>query len=162
MSGKSRNKGSRYERKIAKIFGEVFNRDLRRVPLSGGLDIKCDIYDPFNDDFPYFIECKHRESFTLDGLINGTSDLFNFLDKVGLESFNSYLINKYTTQVAPIVVFKGGVFRTDMVMFRNIFAKLIFGFHFNIGEHLRIVAKDSTIITLEQFIKHCNKAPLVK
>lgn len=71
MSGKkSRDKGQRYERKIAKIFSEWAGMDMLRTPLSGGwargrADVTGDIVPgDANRQFPFSIECKKNESWT--------------------------------------------------------------------------------------------------
>lgn len=119
MGKKSRTKGSIYERKIAKLFSKAYGRNLRRVPLSGGLDIKCDIYDPFNDDFPLWIECKNRKNFRFAHLFDPESALYEFLRKTRIDAGNSYLVKKYNRGPTPIVVFYGGEFTYDMVMLFN-------------------------------------------
>jgi len=157
MPKKSKDKGSRYERKIAKIFSKAFNRDLRRVPLSGGLDIKCDIYDPFFDDFPYFIECKHREIFTIDSIINGTSELYEFTRRNTILSKESYLISKYKQEPIPIVVFKGGNFKQDMVIFNDCYFTKTCDY-----QNFKMSFNNFVIIPLNEFIKKCSKTPLTK
>ena len=120
MGKMSRDKGAAYERKVAKIFGKHFDRDLRRVPLSGGLDIKCDIYDPKNDDFPFFIECKNRKDFRVTSLLQGEGPLFDIYTKCALDASGSHLLDKYVQSVFPLVVFRGGDFKIDMVMFTRL------------------------------------------
>lgn len=157
MPKKSRDKGARYERKIAKIFGEAFKRDLRRVPLSGGLDIKCDIYDPFHDDFPLFIECKHRESFRIQSIIDGTSELYEVYFRNQRLSEESYLVKKYDRSPFPIVVFKGGDFKIDMVMCQVEHPESAISFY--IGNW--VDGHEVFITTLEEFIRWHPQDPLI-
>lgn len=51
MAGRrSKNKGARYEGKVAKIINDALGTNLRRTPASGGLGIKGDLRDA---DGPY-------------------------------------------------------------------------------------------------------------
>lgn len=73
---RSKTKGSTYERRIAAKFGAWCGEKLRRTPQSGGWhggeahgvsgDLICD-----NPKFPFHIECKKREGWTLEDLIIG-------------------------------------------------------------------------------------------
>lgn len=169
MPKKSKDKGARYERKIAKIFGDAFGRKLRRVPLSGGLDIRCDIYDPEDDSFPLYIECKHRESYRIQSILDGTSELYDVYLKSAMLASRSYLTKKYKKGPEPIVVFKGGDFKEDMVMcclnlqippgavitsnkkptkikIKQRFSTMIFS-----------PMRDVCVILLKEFVEHCPK-----
>jgi len=117
MARRSRDKGARFERFVASAFAARFNRKIRRVPLSGGLDIKCDLYDPENDDFPFFIECKYRESYRWSTLWDHGSPLFDVFLRTQKQASESYLKEKYIGGPHPLVVFKGGDFNAPMVMF---------------------------------------------
>lgn len=72
----SKTKGSSFERKIAKLFGEkLFNNPnaLKRTPLSGGGAWKGDIQlNPESElspkEFIYCIECKNNEQWNLYSL----------------------------------------------------------------------------------------------
>lgn len=60
---RSKNKGNRYERDIAKIFSEWLGIEFRRVPASGGLDIKGDIcYKDFTKAMPVIVDTKNNKS----------------------------------------------------------------------------------------------------
>lgn len=69
MGKKSRNKGSGYERKIAKILGHWWADDpelFRRTPMSGGWakeKLTGDItpVKEEGEDFPFSVECKKHE-----------------------------------------------------------------------------------------------------
>lgn len=116
----SRNKGNSYERKISKVLSKHYpGFNLRRVPSSGGLDIKCDIYDPQDDSFPLFVECKHRKSFSLQTVMGGSSELFEMYDKIVTDAERSYLNKKYVEGPVAVVIFKGGDFLMDMIAFRE-------------------------------------------
>jgi len=167
MPKRERDKGVKYERKIAKLFSDAFKRELRRVPLSGGLDIKCDIYDPRNDDFPYWIECKHRESLRFQSLFEGTSYVYEAFTKTDKDAMNSHLSNKYVVGPRPLVVFRGGDFREDMVMFKASCAQLK-GLtekadinYVYLGDALRDTAKRHLVVLrLRDFLNDCYKGSL--
>lgn len=149
----SRNKGNAFERKIAKILGRHFGFDVRRVPASGGLDIKCDIYCPFDDRFPLYVECKNRKSFVFDSILNGKSDLFKFWDKLVYDLSRSYLMQKYTEyRPIPVVIFRGGHFGGDMVMYSGTksWGGIVPG----------IYKGPFVFATLTDFLKICPKTPL--
>ncbi len=59
----SRRKGSAYERKIAKAFGKIYG-ELRRTPLSGGMEWKGDIQS-IDGKMPFHIECKKQEKLNI-------------------------------------------------------------------------------------------------
>lgn len=79
----SRDKGIRFERKIAKAFSESLGLDIRRTPLSGGWakgsaevagDLVC-VDNP--DDFPYHVECKCSEGWKLESLFTDQHKWFD-------------------------------------------------------------------------------------
>jgi hypothetical protein len=77
----SKDKGSAFERKVAKILSEAFGVELVRTPMSGGwgrLETKGDLVT--RDDFPYHVECKKREGWNIDCLLSGkgTKELENW------------------------------------------------------------------------------------
>lgn len=81
----SRDKGSKFERVIAKMFTEVYGVEFHRTPLSGGLhwkndnNISGDIVPPANINFKYSIECKNvEESWDFDKIIEGTSKIWDW------------------------------------------------------------------------------------
>ena len=75
MGRKSKNKGSAYELKIAKLMSLWWQEDFHRVPASGGLHwgadsrVAGDIVPPQDLDFPFVIECKKREEWTMDHIL---------------------------------------------------------------------------------------------
>jgi hypothetical protein len=172
MAKKSRDKGARYERKIAKILSVVFNDKIRRVPLSGGLDIKCDLYNPEDDTFPYFIECKHGYNFKFDTLMqynsrNPISILLRILINTETKLHESYMINKYRKTPIPIVIFRGGDFKQDMVALNLKYREQVFGISLNdllISVLISVPFTTDTgdlyraaIVTLNDFLAYCDK-----
>jgi hypothetical protein len=159
MGKSSRDKGSRFERRVAKLFGEVFNRKLRRTPLSGGHHIKCDIYDPENDDFPYYIECKFHKDFSINSIINCTSPLFKFHKKAFKEVEESHQAKKYKNSPIAIVVFKGGHFNEEMVLvYRDDNAISSCECSFYVEVHYG--SWWYSIVTLKEFLNNCSTKPL--
>lgn len=114
-----RNKGNRFELVVAKAFSQAFGETLRRVPLSGGHTIKSDIYNPTDDSFPYFIECKNRASFTLRQLTSATSNLAKIYARTVEEASKHHAKERFERGPAPLVVFKGGHFEEPCVLFGN-------------------------------------------
>lgn len=76
MGKKSKQKGSSYELKIAKMLSKWWGGgDFHRVPASGGLHwgsdqrVAGDIIPPQGSDFPFVVECKKREEWTMDHVL---------------------------------------------------------------------------------------------
>lgn len=93
----SKQKGSGYELKIAKLLSSWWDEDFHRTPMSGGLHWKADnrvagdIVTPPGSLFPFSIECKKREEWKFDHLIKGTGEIEDYWkqcvgdsDRVGL------------------------------------------------------------------------------
>lgn len=158
----SRNKGNAFERKISKILSKHYpGFNLRRVPSSGGLDIKCDIYDPKDDSFPLFVECKHRKSFSLQTIMGGSSELYPMFDKIERDAGLSYLCKKYKEGPVPVVIFKGGDFLMDMVAFHESHYSRIDKTTSNLLRDLNhIKAGSLKIHRLDNFLRCSDKEPL--
>lgn len=78
---KSKAKGSAYEQKIASLLTSEFDKEFRRVPLSGSIDyLKGDIWTPHDTAWwPYAIECKHYKDIEWNNLLTSkTTDLLQF------------------------------------------------------------------------------------
>ena len=58
-------KGKRYEREVAHDIERVLGGEAKRVPCSGGLDIKGDLRCFSNAFADWFIECKRQESLSV-------------------------------------------------------------------------------------------------
>ena len=81
----SKQKGSDFERKVAKMLTEWSGYEFRRTPMSGALHwendarVLSDIVPPLNLGFPFSIECKKREdSWDFDFILKGTSSIWEF------------------------------------------------------------------------------------
>jgi hypothetical protein len=71
----SRSKGSRYERKIAKLFSEYCGTEITRTPMSGGYNKKGDLTpkDPQQVvNFLFHLELKHREGWDFNGIFKNS------------------------------------------------------------------------------------------
>jgi len=60
-------KGKEYERKIARYINKTLGTNLRRTPMSGGMDFKGDILEinPDSPIYPYHIECKNQQNIAI-------------------------------------------------------------------------------------------------
>ena len=58
-------KGKRFERETAKMISRIFNVDCKRVPNSGGLDIKGDIMSLTGIPARFNWECKNQEKLNI-------------------------------------------------------------------------------------------------
>jgi Holliday junction resolvase len=71
----SKTKGAGYELKVAKNLTKWWGHNFTRVPASGGLQwgsdnrVAGDIVAPIEADFPFVIECKKREEWTMDHVL---------------------------------------------------------------------------------------------
>lgn len=101
----SRDKGSKFERKIAKMLSEGYGVEFHRTPLSGGLHwkeangVSGDIVPPDTINFPYNIECKNVETdWDFDKIIAGTSKFWEFWEQASKDAKDSKKI--------PLLIFK--------------------------------------------------------
>lgn len=87
MSGKlSKNKGANYERVMAKYFSKWSGKDFYRTPGSGSWSSQRmaqdnqsgDIVAPSDIKFPFSVELKHHEGFTLDSFVRNTGEIPSF------------------------------------------------------------------------------------
>ena len=92
----SKRKGNTFERKIANIIREVLDAPkdrVQRTPLSGGMYEKGDLIvkEPYTEKFPWYVECKNRESWTWPQLIKKPTDnpVFQWFEKT-LEECHPY------------------------------------------------------------------------
>lgn len=60
---KSKRKGNNFERAVATLLSTELGVDFRRVPASGGLDLKGDIcYKDFSKPMPVIVDTKNNKS----------------------------------------------------------------------------------------------------
>jgi len=109
---RSKEKGKRYERRVASLFTEFTEVGFRKIPSSGGFnktggvviaehkfcgDIICD-----RDDFDFFIEAKNRESYSHTAIIKSikTCEFTQWWGKTVYESIG--------LKLQPLLFFKPG------------------------------------------------------
>lgn len=85
----SKKKGDTYERKTAKRLTEWWGHEFYRTPASGGLrwtednNVAGDIVTGTNSEFPFVIECKHREgNWTIESIMLDRHDVKNWYKQV--------------------------------------------------------------------------------
>lgn len=111
-----RNKGSAYERHIAKKLGEWWGEKFQRTPASGGLDwgkdnrVCGDIVTPPDSSFPFTVECKKRESWNMDSLFKGSKEVEKWWVQVKGDCEKSDLF--------PMVVFSRNL-QPDYILMRH-------------------------------------------
>lgn len=78
----SKRKGNAYERKTAKALTDWWGYTFNRTPGSGGLHwddmrVAGDIVAPIDAEFPFVVECKHREtgSWTIENVFLNNGDI---------------------------------------------------------------------------------------
>lgn len=99
---KSRTKGQSNERKVAKLFEKWWGGTFTRTPLSGGWANKAEFNvsgDIISDDpsFPFIVELKKQEGWTLEQLFNPGCKIFSWIEQVENDS-------KGTDKI-PILIF---------------------------------------------------------
>lgn len=145
MSGKkSRNKGSGYERKIAKILSKWSGMELRRTPLSGGWakqnpKVSGDLVNISDNEFPLHVECKNQESFEWEPFLHGNGSLKGWWDQTLRTCPNNKI---------PILVFSRAYY-DDWVMLKK---KDVMIKGFMKSSNIYINLGDAIIITLKHFI----------
>lgn len=120
MGKKSRNKGSGYERKIAKILGNWWADDselFRRTPMSGGWakeKITGDItpVKEEGENFPFSVECKKQEGWEFHQFWSKKSKFWSWWEQCTDDAKRS---NKQ-----PLLIFSRNRI-SDFMAVRNIF-----------------------------------------
>lgn len=105
--------GGAYERYVAKKLSAWWGEEFHRTPASGGLRWKqdnrvCgDIVTPPGSTFPWVVECKKRENWTMDSLLNGSAEVAKWWKQVtddaersGLEPMLIFTRNRQPDYVA--------------------------------------------------------------
>lgn len=105
--------GGAYERYVAKKLSAWWGEEFHRTPASGGLRWKqdnrvCgDIVTPPGSTFPWVVECKKRENWTMDSLLNGSAEVSKWWKQVtddaersGLEPMLIFTRNRQPDYVA--------------------------------------------------------------
>lgn len=131
---KSKAKGSAYEQKIADLLSKEFNKEFRRVPLSGSIDyLKGDIWTPHDTAWwPYCIECKHYKEIEWNNLLTSkTTNIFGF--------WTQTLREAETMNKKPLLIFrwnrsKDFVAYADDIKVENFVYIESFGFIFKISK----------------------------
>lgn len=164
--GGGKEKGSVFERQIAKEFGELYYKDtsaLLRNFNSGGLaTMRTGAGLPAGDiiqvkymdkPFPFSVECKHHKEFKIQNLI------FERKNSKEMKAWKQCLRDAETVNKIPMLVFKenyGDVvlcFRAPKVraleyMWHHCYTKnllMVTLNHFLQDEHLRLVVEDPTL-----------------
>lgn len=90
--GGGRQKGSRFERDVAKLFAKWSGSDVNRTPLSGGWaknakhGVKNDLIST-DPNFPFGVECKNQEEWLIEHLLsNDKSKIFSWWKQVITET----------------------------------------------------------------------------
>lgn len=87
----SKQKGSTYERRVAKLMTDWWGGEFSRVPASGGLRwgadqrVAGDIVPPLRSNFPFVIECKKHEGWGLHNLLLNTGPIRTWWEQVILD-----------------------------------------------------------------------------
>ena len=114
MGKMSKRKGNSFELSVAKAMSEWLGFNVRRTPRSGAYgtegvqSLTGDLM--FDFDFPYVVECKHRESWRLEDVFAGKGEVWEWWAKLSEEakaaSKQPMLIIK-RNRVEPMVILPG-------------------------------------------------------
>ncbi len=139
----SRTKGNSYELRIAKLFAEWSGEEVRRTPGSGGWssskfgvtgDLVC-----ANKRFPFHVECKKREGWTLDDLITGVRKPDDANPWCSIEAWWRQCIESCPKGPVSVALTGGGLLKepllvftrnrqADLVMVRHAFSAVVFAY----------------------------------
>jgi len=159
----SKQKGSEYERKIAKILSKYWGEDFHRTPMSGGLHWKednrvaGDIVTPPESVYPFTTECKKRQEWSMDQLLKGTGEIE--------EWWNQAVGDSVRVKLKPLVIFAKN-FSPDFMMLRyedfkpledKIESPKFNYFVVNSPKH-----EPRVICQLSDFIKHISKSDILE
>lgn len=159
----SRQKGSEYERKIAKILGAWYKEEFHRVPASGGLRwgddnrVAGDITTPVDSSFPFTVECKKREQWDLEQILKGTGEIETWWQ----QSIN----DSVRVNTLPFLVFSKN-FAPDFLMITDeVFEKLLAVSKTAPFNYFKVSTSDKPVrivCLLEDFTKHITKQHIEK
>lgn len=102
-----KEKGNRAERAVAKLFASWWGADFARTPQSGGFrtqkfrqdwNAEGDLVTP-DESFPFSVECKWHEDWTLDKLITAT-------EKTEIWQWWKQTLDQTADDKIPLLVFK--------------------------------------------------------
>lgn len=84
----SRRKGVTFERYVAKVFTEWWGSEVRRTPLSGAYGGEWNLAGDlmFQEPFPYLVELKNRENWTMEQVFEGRGPVFDWWTKASKEA----------------------------------------------------------------------------
>jgi hypothetical protein len=139
----SKVKGNSYENKICKILTSHFNEKFTRVPSSGGIhslhakQIAGDIVTP--DWFPFVIECKKQQGWTLEQIIEGKGVFYRWWKQVCNDSKK---VNKY-----PLLIFSKNYSQNYCALYEIQLQ----------NKNLCLVINDIVIISLPLFLQSFTK-----
>lgn len=83
----SKNKGSSFELKTARELSKWWGETFHRTPASGALHwkddkrVSGDIVPPDGSIFPFSVECKNHEGWTLDTMVTNIGEFPSFWDQ---------------------------------------------------------------------------------
>ena len=119
--GFGKGKGKEYERRIGKILGEWWQgKPFRPCPCSGGWDklagddehlASGDLFIPKDSDFPFSVECKKQQQWSLSDLINP-----NKKDKPIMNWWEQASADAVSVAKQPLLVFSRNHLGYDMVV----------------------------------------------
>jgi len=148
----SRRKGSSFERAICKELSAWYYGDttiLRRVPLSGGWDAAKagDVMLPPAQAgkfpvFPYFVECRNRQSWSLE-LPGGRNILLQWLEETAMLAEKSNLI--------PLLIFT----RPHVPIYVSVFSNLLESVQVRSpeAEEFFVCIKNALVLSLDAFFR---------
>lgn len=163
----SKNKGSEYERKIAKILGRWWGESFHRTPASGGLHwqgdnrVAGDIVTPPDSRYPYVTELKKRESWEFEQVLKGTGEVEKWWEQVSADAER--------TGLRRLLIFSKNFSPNYAMMSRIDFTKIAWqlglrnkDIDFNLFVIHKVGQEDRVIFIVEDLIKHVTRDDILK
>ncbi|QBL97953.1 hypothetical protein EauM23_00060 [Exiguobacterium phage vB_EauM-23] len=157
-----RNKGSAYERHIAKKLGAWWGEKFQRTPASGGLDwgkdnrVCGDIVTPPGSEFPFTVECKKRENWTMDSLFKGSKEVEKWWAQVNKDCERSGLL--------PMLVFSRNLQPDYVCLAADDYVSLFYWDTPNREAldriHVRLNGEEVIIVSLDAFMEMAHPATI--
>lgn len=156
----SKQKGSEYERKIAKILSKWWGEPFHRTPMSGGLHwrednrVAGDIVTPPNSVYPWCTECKKRNEWHLEQLLKSTGDVEKWWKQAVTDSERVGL--------RPLLIFSKNFAPDYLMMKYDEFNEIVDDPQFNYFV-VSVSGKEPRIVCLlDDFVKFVSKDDVIR
>ena len=157
---KAKNKGSSFERKIAKIMGDWWDSKFYRTPMSGGSQLRHD-YNLAGDlrtpaeDFPFHIECKNQEAL---GKFHG----FLYSKKSAVWKWWDQCVSECPDGQIPMLIFTKNHAPNFVMLPQNVWDKLSSSITVDVDTPSFVIRVDSVVVVALETVIGINKDIICK